>query len=458
VDASALRELKRDFAGELIVPASPSYDDARRVWNGSIDRKPALVARCVRVDDVQSALAFARRTGMSLAVRGGGHSFPGLSVCDGGVVIDLRRMNDVQVDPTRAEVLVEPGTLLGELDAATQRHGLAVPIGAVSHTGVAGLTLGGGIGWIMRKHGLTIDQLRSVEVLTADGERITASSTENADLFWAVRGGGGNFGIVTGFRFQAQPVGPVVLAGLLLWPAEVGSAVARFYRDWSSEAPDELMTALVMRKAPAAEFIPTALHERPVVGILCCWIGDAPRGARVMRPMREFGAPVLDAIEPRPYLEFQSLLDPSYPHGLWAYVKSCDLSRLDDDVIDSSLEHAHAAESPKSGVIFWQLGGAVGRVASAETAFGSRASSHVVNITGATMSAEGFDQERAWTRAFYAALEPQQTGVYVNFLMDEGEDRVRQAYGPERYERLSAIKRRYDPDNVFRLNQNVRPA
>ena len=449
LDRAALIELGRAFDGELIGPLSPSYDRQRRVWNGSIDRHPALIARCESVSDVTAALRFGRRTDLPLAVRGGGHSFPGLSVCDGGLVLDLGPMKAISVDPNSGCVRAQAGVLLGELDAATQAHGLAVPLGAVSHTGVAGLTLGGGIGWLMRKHGLTIDHLRSVQVVSANGERVTASDFENPDLFWGVRGGGGNFGIVTEFEFQLNAVGPIVLAGLLAWPLEHGAEVARFYRDWAADAPDELMTALVFRRAPAIDLIPAELHGRPLVVVLCCWAGDLDRGERVLRPLRSFGSPVLDIVAPRPLVDQQSMLDASDPHGLWAYVKSCDLLELTDDVIDVALDHAERIVSPRSGVIFWQLGGAVARIGAGETAFGSRSSGHIVNITGATDDAEGFEHESGWARDYWSALVPYQAGVYVNFLMDEGEGRVRQAYGADRFDRLTALKRRYDPGNVF---------
>jgi FAD/FMN-containing dehydrogenase len=458
LDAAALAELRRTFRGELVVPGSPSYDDARRVWNGSIDRRPALIARCTSIADVSAALQLARRTGLAVAVRGGGHSFPGLSVCDGGVVIDLRSMNTVRVDPATGRVRAGAGTLLGELDAATQAEGLAVPVGAVSHTGVAGLTLGGGIGWLMRKHGLTIDALRSVDMVTTSGARVRASETDDADLFWALRGGGGNFGIVTGFEFEAVPVGPEVLGGLLVWPLEDAEAVVRSYRDWAADAPEESMSALVLRKAPAIDAVPSDLHGRDVAAIICCWCGDVERGLTVLRPLREFGQPAFDGIDRIPFLRLQSLLDASYPHGTWAYVKACDIAALSDDVIDIGLTNARRASSPRSGVIFWQGGGAVARVAPSATSFGSRGAGAIVNITGATGSVEGFAQERDWARAFWSDLIPHQRGVYVNFLMDEGEERVREAYGDERMERLRAVKRAWDPDNVLRLNQNIEPA
>jgi FAD/FMN-containing dehydrogenase len=457
-DAAASVALERSFRGELLRPGDPSYDGRRKVWNGSIDRHPALIARCAGVPDVIAALAFARRTGLIVAVRSGGHSFPGLSVCDGGIVIDLRSMNRVRVDVEAGTVRAQAGVLLGELDRATQEFGLAVPTGSVTHTGLAGLTLGGGFGWLMRKYGLAIDQLLSVEVVTAAGDILHASEAENPDLFWGVRGGGGNFGIVTEFEYRLQPVGPTVLSGLLLWPLDDAPKVARFYRDWVDSAPDELTTALVLRRAPAVDLVPEALHGQPVVGVACCWVGPLDRGEKVLESMRRFGSGVVDLIAPHAFVEHQAMLDPAFPPGIWIYSKATDVSALSDDVLDVMLDHAARVVSPRSGIIAWQLGGAVARIGELETPFGSRSSGFLVDILGATESAEGFEQERDWARDCWTALTPHHAGAYVNWLMDEGEQRVREAYGEKRYARLQAVKRRYDPENVFRLNQNIRPA
>jgi FAD/FMN-containing dehydrogenase len=458
VDTTAFARLQRSFRGELVRPGDPSYDLRRRVWNGSIDRHPALIARCMGVPDVIEALAFARRMGLVVAVRSGGHSFPGLSVCDSGIVIDLRSMNQIQVDRDAGTVRAQAGVLLGELDRATQAFGLAVPTGSVTHTGLAGLTLGGGFGWLMRKYGLTIDQLLSVEVVTAQGEVVQASAAVNPDLFWGVRGGGGNFGIVTEFEYRLNPVGPTVLSGLLLWPLDDGPGVVRFYRDWAGAAPDELTSALVLRWAPAIDLIPESLHSRPVVGVACCWAGPLDRGDKVLEPMRRFGSRAVDLIAPRAFVEHQAMLDPAFPPGIWIYSKASDVSALSDDILDVMIDHAARVASPRSGIIAWQLGGAVARVGDLETPFGSRSSGYLVDILGATDSAEGFEHERDWARDCWTALAPHHAGVYVNWLMEEGERRVREAYGEPRYERLQALKRRYDPENVFRLNQNIRPA
>jgi FAD/FMN-containing dehydrogenase len=457
-DAAAFASLERSFRGELVRPGDPSYDQRRKVWNGSIDRHPAVIARCAGVSDVVGALAFARRTGLALAIRGGGHSFPGLSVCDDGMVIDLGLMKEIQVDPGARTVRAKAGVLLGELDRATQAFGLAVPTGSVTHTGLAGLTLGGGIGWLMRKYGLTIDSLLSVEVVTADGEVVQASETVNPDLFWGVRGGGGNFGIVTEFEFRLHPVGPTVLSGLLLWPLDDAPEVVRFYRDWADSAPDDLTTALVLRRAPAVDLVPKSLHGQPIVAVACCWAGSLDRGESVLEPMRRFGSRVVDLVAPRAFIEHQAMLDPSFPPGNWVYSKAADLRTLSDDVLGILLDYAARVASPRSGITAWQLGGSVARVGELETPFGSRQSAYVVDMYGVTDSPDGFEQERDWARDCWTALAPHHAGVYVNWLMEEGERRVREAYGEQRYARLQAVKRRYDPENVFRLNQNIRPA
>ena len=457
-DASALRELEASFVGELIRPQDASFDEQRAVWNGSIDRRPGLIARCGSADDVSAAVRFAAEAALPLAVRGGGHSFPGLSVCDDGLVIDLGPMKAIGVDREAGTVRAQAGVLLGELDAATQRFGLAVPAGIVTHTGLAGLTLGGGIGWIQRKYGLTIDQLLSVELVTAEGERLTASETENPDLFWGVRGGGGNFGVVTEFEFCLSPVGPTVVAGPVFWPISEAAEVLRFYRKWIAEAPDELMTIVVHRKAPPLPFVPAELHGELVIAVICCYAGSIEEGERVVAPLKAFGSPVLDLCQPKPYLEHQSMFDPSYPHGRWYYMRACDVAELSDEVIEITVEHARRIRSPLTAFPIWQMGGAIARVADEETAFRGRSVGHTFNITASTEGPDGFDEERQWVQDFSTALQPHQVGsVYVNFLMDEGEDRIRDAYGAGKYDRLKALKRRYDPGNVFRLNQNIAP-
>lgn len=458
VDDAAVDELQGSFRGEIVRPADAGYDEHRKVWNGSIDRRPGLIARCAGVADVRAAVRFGRDHGLPVAVRGGGHSFPGLSVCDDGLVIDLGPMKGVRVDPEARTARAQAGVLLGELDRETQAFGLAVPAGIVTHTGVAGLTLGGGIGWIMRKYGLTIDQLRSVDVVTADGEFVKASADENADLFWGVRGGGGNFGIVTDFEFRLNPLGPEVVAGPVFWSMEDAPEVLRFYRDWIADAPDELMTIVVQRRAPALPVVPRDLVGELVVAVAACYAGPVEEGERVLRPLKGFGTPVLDLCTRKPFLAHQQMFDPSFRHGCWYYVRSCDVAGLTDDVVEVMLEHGRRIASPITSVALWQMGGAVARVGEDETAFNGRSAAFSFNINGNSQTAEGFEDERQWARDYWDALSPHHTSVYVNFLMEEGEERVRQAYGADKYDRLKALKRRYDPTNFLRLNQNIPPA
>jgi FAD/FMN-containing dehydrogenase len=457
IDRGAVDELQASFGGELVRPDDGDYDEHRKVWNGSIDRRPGLIARCAGVADVRHAVRFAREHELVVAVRGGGHSFPGLSVCDDGMLIDLGPMKGIRVDPEAGTVRAQAGVLLGELDRETQAFGLAVPAGIVTHTGLAGLTLGGGIGWIMRKYGLTIDQLQSVDVITADGELVKASEDHNADLFWGVRGGGGNFGIVTDFEFRLNPLGPYVVAGPVFWSMEDAPDVLRFYRDWVADCPDDLMTIVVQRRAPALPVVPPDLVGKLVVAVVACYAGPIEDGERVVRPLKEFGSPVLDLCQPKPYLAHQQMFDPSFRPGWWYYVRSCDVAELADDVIDIVVEHGTRITSPVSSIALWQMGGAVARVGEDATAFNGRHAGFTFNINGNSQTADGFEAERQWARDYWSALAPHHTSVYVNFLMEEGEDRVRQAYGADKYDRLKALKRAYDPTNFFRLNQNIKP-
>ena len=457
IDDASVDDLKASFRGMIIRPADTGYDEHRKVWNGSIDRRPGLIARCTGVADVLVAVRFAREHELLTAVRGGGHSFPGHSVCDGGLVIDLGPLKGIRVDPEARTVRAQAGVLLGELDRETQAFGLAVPAGIVTHTGIAGLTLGGGTGWIMRKYGLTIDNLRSVDLVTADGEFGKASDTENPDLFWGVRGGGGNFGIVTEFEFRLNPLGPQVMAGPVFWPMEEAPRVLHFYRDWIADCPDELMTIVVQRKAPALPTIPPDLVGRQVISVAACYAGPVEDGERLMRPLKSFGSPVLGLCMPKPFVAHQGTFDPSFRHGWWYYVRSCDVAELNDDIIDIVAEHGKRIVSPITGVALWQMGGAVARVGESETAFNGRKAGFTFNINGNTESAEGFEAEREWAQAYWSALKPYHTSVYVNFLMEEGKDRIKRAYGAEKYDRLKALKREYDPTNLFRLNQNIAP-
>jgi FAD/FMN-containing dehydrogenase len=458
LNEAGLKELETSFRGQVVRPGDPSYDDHRKVWNGSIDRRPALILRCAGVADVIAAVRFARAIGLPVAVRSGGHSFPGLSVADDALLIDLGLMKGIRVDPEARTARVQAGVLWGELDHETQAFGLATTGGIVTHTGVAGLTLGGGIGWLQRKLGLTVDQLLGVDLVTAEGELVRASESENADLFWGVRGGGGNFGIITEFEFRLHPVGPTVVAGPVFWPMEESPKVLRFYRDWIAEGPEELMTLVIHRKAPPLPFVPSELHGKLIVGVAACYAGTVEEGEKVVRPLKQLGSPAVDACVPKPYVAHQAMLDPSFPHHWWYYVRSCDVAELTDDVIDITVEHSMQIQSPVTSFPIWQMGGAVSHVGDDDTAFNGRHAGHTFNILGATQTAEGFDEEREWAKRFWSVLEPHHTSVYVNFLMEEGEERVREAYGAEKYDRLKALKRKYDPDNFFRINQNIPPA
>jgi hypothetical protein len=447
------------FRGRLISSRHADYDTARAVWNGTIDRRPRLIARCVGTADVVAAVRFARDHDLEIAIRGGGHNVAGTAVCDDGIVIDLSAMRAVRVDPAGRRAWVQGGALWGDVDRETQAHGLATTGGIVSHTGVAGLTLGGGVGWLMRKHGLTVDNLLAADIVTADGETLRASADEHPDLFWALRGGGGNFGAVTAFEFRLHDLGPEVLAGPIIWDASDVREVLRFYRDFVRDAPDELGTVVRFGTAPPLPVIPDALHWRPVVMIGACYAGPIEDGERVLRPIRAFKTPRLDLVGPVPYVKFQSALDSTVVHGWNYYWKSTHLPELRDDLIDVIAAHAFSCSSPRSYAAMFHLKGAVSRVAGGGTAFGNREVWHAITLDSVWQPGEDFgDRDVAWTRTFFAALSRFRAGVYVNFLGgDEDPDRIREAYGDSVYERLVHVKAAYDPDNVFHHNQNIHP-
>jgi hypothetical protein len=447
------------FRGRLIHAGHADYDSARAIWNGAIDRRPRLIARCIGTADVVRAVRFARDQDLEIAIRGGGHNVAGTAVCDHGIVIDLSAMRGVRVDPAGRRAWVQGGALWGDVDHETQAHGLATTGGIVSHTGVAGLTLGGGVGWLMRKHGLTVDNLVAVDIVTADGALLRASENEHPDLFWALRGGGGNFGVVTSFEFRLHSVGPTVLAGPVLWEASDAREVLRFYRDFIREAPDELGTVVRFGAVPPLPVIPEKLHWRPVMMVGICYTGAIKDGEQVIRPLRAYGTPVLDLVGPTPYVGFQSALDSTVLHGWNYYWKSTHLPELQDDLIDVIVEHAFSCSSPRSYVAMFHLKGAVSRVAEGGTAFGNRQASHSITLDSVWRPGEDFgDRDTAWVKRFFAALGRFREGVYVNFLAgDEDPGRVREAYGDTVYERLVEVKTRYDPGNVFHHNQNIRP-
>jgi FAD/FMN-containing dehydrogenase len=447
------------FRGRLITTAHADYDSARAVWNGAIDRRPRVIARCVGPADVMAAVRFGRDHDLEIAIRGGGHNVAGTAVCDNGIVIDLSAMRAVRVDPAGCRAWVQGGALWGDVDTETQMHGLATTGGIVSHTGVAGLTLGGGVGWLMRKHGLTVDNLLAVDIVTAEGKQLRASEDEHPDLFWALRGGGGNFGVVTSFEFRLHSVGPTVVAGPILWDANDAGEVLRFYREFVREAPDELGTVVRFGTAPPLPVIPEELHWRPVVMVGTCYAGPIDDGERALRSLRGCRTPLLDLVGPKPYVRFQSALDSTVVHGWNYYWKSTYLPELGDDLIDVIAEHAFSSSSPRSYVAMFHLKGAVSRMAEGGTAFGNRQASHAITLDGVWRRGEDFgDPDTAWAKGFFAALDRFREGVYDNFLGgDEDPGRVREAYGDSIYDRLVDVKSAYDPDNIFHYNQNIRP-
>lgn len=444
---TAASQFARRFQGTLMVPGDAEYDQARRVWNGMIDKKPALIARCADVADVRAAVQFARERQLLVAVRGGGHSVAGHGACDDGMVIDLSRMRDVQVDPQKRVAVVAPGMNWGGLDRATQAHALAVTGGIVSDTGVAGLTLSGGIGWLMRKHGLTADNLLAADLVTADGEFVRASPAQNADLFWGLQRGGGNFGIVTELQFRLHPVGPIVLAGWVLYPQEKAAEVLRFYRDWAAAVPDELTTIVILRRLPHLPKLPPFLRGMPIIGIAVCHAGVIEAGERAVQPLRAFGTPVVDGIALKPYVTHQTMFDAAQPPGRHNYWKTAYLAELGDAAIDVLTDGAGRMASPLSALTLYQLGGA------------ARLGNAAYCLNAAATWTDPADRQRniAWAGELWAAIEPLSTaGAYSNFLGEEDQERTRSAY-LNHYDRLVALKNTYDPTNFFRLNQNIRP-
>jgi FAD/FMN-containing dehydrogenase len=458
LDASQVDSLRRDFAGEVILPDDRAYEGARRIWNAMIDKRPAVIVRCAATSDVVRAVKFARDNKLVLAVRGGGHNIAGSAVCDGGIVIDLSQMRAAHVAPEARRVTIEAGATLAELDAATQAHGLATPLGVNSTTGVAGLTLGGGFGWLSRKFGLTIDNLESAEVVTAAGDVIRASAGENPDLFWALRGGGGNFGVVTRFEFRLHPVGPELLSGLIVYSFADAKSVLQQYRDFAAQAPDELTVWVVMRQAPPLPFLPQAVHGKEVVVLAFLYAGDPARGETLIEPVRRFGTPVGAHAGVQPYAAWQQAFDPLLAPGARNYWKSHSFTRLDDGVFDVLIDALRTLPSPHCEIFVASLGGAVSRQPADSSAYGQRDAEFIMNVHGRWENAAEDERCIGWSRALFKAAAPFASGgVYVNFMSADEDDRVRAAYG-ENYERLARVKRQYDPGNFFRSNQNIKPA
>lgn len=457
IDLSALRPR---FRGELLTPTDGDrYVRAKTMFNAMYDdRRPALVARVTGVADIRAALAFARQRDLPIAVRSGAHSVAGFSTVDGGVVIDVGPLQGIRVDPVARRARAQAGVNWGQLDRETQEYGLATTGGRVTSTGLPGFTLGSGSGWLERLCGLSCDSLVSADVVTADGALVTASEDHNADLFWGLRGGGGNFGIVTELEYRLHPVGPTVLAGLLMYPRDRAPEVLRHYRDFLADAPRELGGGVALMTGPPAPFVPPALQGKPVVTVIVAWFGEVDRGERYLEPLRAFGPPAVDIVQPMPYLALQSMLDNGMPHGRRHYWRSDNLRHVPDDAIDTMCACAATATSPFTQIILSPLGGAVADVAEGATALGGRSAPWMYHCYG--VWDHGDDRGHIeWVRATEQALRPYAAGrISLNFVSDAGDERVRASFGADTYRRLQAVKDRYDPDNVFRLNQNVRPS
>jgi hypothetical protein len=451
-------ELRTRFRGALLRPGEEGYDEARRVWNGAIDRRPALIARCAGADDVLEAVRFARERELLVSVKGGGHAVAGHAVCDGGLMIDLSLMKAAGVDPEARIARAAGGLLWRELDAATQRAGLATTGGVISHTGIGGLTLGGGLGHLMRKHGLTVDNLRSVELVTADAEHLVVREDTLPELFWGLRGGGGNFGIATAFEYDLHRVGPLALGGPVFWPLADAPQVLRALDDYAPEAPDEMGMTVALMPAPPLPFLPREQFGQPVVGLVLTWCGDIEAGERALAPLRRIGTPLADAVSVMPYVAMQSMLDGGAPHGRHYYWKSHRLTALTETVIDVFMERMGAVTSPFCQIQAWAMGGAVSRVPAGATAVGEREVGFDISfITGWPPPDPEGAPHKAWVRAGWEALRDQSVGLYANFISDEGAAGVAAAYG-DRLARLTALKDRWDPANVFRLNANIPPS
>jgi FAD/FMN-containing dehydrogenase len=454
---ATLAELAQALRGELIRPGDPGYDESRSIWNGAHDKKPALIIRCRGVADVLKAVEFARSEGLPLAVRGGGHSIPGFSTVDNGVVLDLSLMNAVHVDPDRRTVTAQGGALWSDVDAEAQAFGLAVTGGLISTTGIAGFTLGGGIGYLVRKCGLTCDNLVGADVVTADGRYLHVSEQEHPELLWALRGGGGNFGVVTSFEFRMHEVGPTVFAGLVFYRGEEAANVLRGFRTAAAGAADELSMVVNLTTAPPAPFLPEEVHGKPIIAVLGMWSGRPEDGDAATRPFRELAPVVVDLFGPMPYAGMQSMLDALYPRGLWNYFRSAFFADLDEAAVDA-IGHAYSqVPNGMSELHVHHLGGAMGRVPADATAFGTRDKEFIFNVVARTPDAAGYDAAVEWARDATGSLGPD-AAAYVNFTGEAGEDRVRASYPPATYERLVAVKDRYDPTNLFQLNQNIKPS
>jgi len=453
---SAVAALRAALRGAALLPDDPGYDAARSIWNGMIDRRPSLIVQAAGAADVMQTVNVARDHHAMLAVRGGGHNIAGSAVCDGGIMLDLSRMRSVHVDPAARRARVEGGATLADVDKETQAFGLAVPVGINSTTGIAGLTLGGGFGWTSRKFGLALDNLESVDIVTADGRLRRVDSRQDSDLFWAVRGGGGNFGVVTSFDFRLNELGPQVIAGLIVHPLDDAPALVPHYRRLCAEAPDEMTCWLVLRNAPPAPFIPSEWHDKGVMIMAMCHTGSLDAGQAAVAPYRALGRPIVDLVGPHPFVGWQAAFDALLTPGARNYWKSHDFAELSDAAFAAMVDAVRRLPTSECEAFIGHLGGRISRIPDDATAFARRGVQFAVNVHTRWRSAEQDAACIAWARGLFDALAPHALGsVYVNFMPEDEADRVRNAYGPN-YDRLAEIKRRYDPENLFRLNQNIR--
>ena len=452
-----IEKLKSKVKGRLVLPDDPNYNEVREIWNAMIDRRPAVIVQCAEADDAVHAISYARENGLELSIRGAGHNIAGSALCDNGVLIDFSNMKTVSVDAQKRRAYVEPGATLGDFDKAVQAHGLATPVGINSITGIAGLTLGGGIGWLTRKYGMTIDNLVSADMVTADGRKIHVSKDEHADLFWAIRGGGGNFGVVTRFEFALYPVGPEILAGLLVFPLDQAKQVLQKHREFVKSAPEELNVWAVLRKAPPLPFLPEKVHGKEVVVLALCYAGDTKEGENLIAPLRGFGDLYGEHIGAMPYVQWQQAFDPLLTPGARNYWKSHNLTELSDGLLDSIIEYAGKLPSPHCEIFVGLIAGAANLVPSDAMAYGHREVNFILNVHGRWDEAAQDELCIAWAREFFEASKPYASGgAYVNFMTGDEGDRVAAAYGAN-YARLKEIKRKYDPENIFRNNQNIKP-
>jgi FAD/FMN-containing dehydrogenase len=452
-----IEKFRTDIKGEIVLPEEPNYDQVRQIWNAMIDRHPALIVRCANSDDVQHAIAFASDNKLDLSIRGAGHNIAGNAICENGLMIDLSALRNIRVDAGMKRAFVDPGCTLRDFDAAVQAHRLATPVGINSTTGIAGLTVGGGFGWLTRKYGLTIDNLISAEVVTSNGKKSQTNEKDNADLFWAIRGGGGNFGVVTRFEFGLHPVGPEILAGLMVFQFDQAKQVLRRYREFMESAPEELNIWIVLRQAPPLPFLPEAVHGKEIVALAIFYAGDIATGQKLIEPLSDFGSLHGEHVGGQPYVQWQQAFDPLLTPGARNYWKSHNFTKLSDEALDTMIEYAGKLPSPQCEIFLACISGAANRVAPDATAYRHREVKFILNVHGRWESAADDKKCIGWSRDFFQASAPFASGgAYVNFMTEEEGDRIAAVYGAN-FDRLSQIKKKYDPDNLFHLNQNIKP-